>query len=163
MEKNTIKKFTNKTNMKGALHKTESGWQVWYSAKDERYHGSIIRILPLHPDDTIGIGQEEKEVEFEIVANEGEPLGRGEQPYKQYAKLVDKATRPVTEDDAWPDYPTRADQLREQGWLEIDKAFSKYWTEYTDGDFSHFTAVEKAQRKIGWLKENYNPPTKKQD
>ena len=63
----------------------------------------------------------------------------------------------------YPDYPTRAEQLREQGWLEIDKAFSKYWTEYTDGDFSHFTAVEKAQRKIGWLKENYNPPTKKQD
>jgi hypothetical protein len=70
--------------------------------------------------------------------------------------------KPIPEFDE-PAYPTRLDQLREQGWLEIDKAFSKYWTEYTDGDFSHFTAVEKAQRKIGWLKENYNPPTKKQD
>lgn len=163
--------------MRGTLHKTESGWEVWYHAKDDLYHGSIrVSILPLHPDEPILVDKrwDGTEVEFEIFdnrqicncvchrdpnithfvacCNDGyktDNLGH----VNYYAKLVDE----------WPHYQTRADQLKEQGWLEIDKAFSKYWTEYTDGDFSHFTAVEKAQRKIGWLKENYNPPTKKQD
>ena len=176
--------------MRGTLHKTESGWQVWYHAKDDLFYGNTgVRILPILDHGYVnGPGlsdfDEGQEVEFNIFDNreicncachrnadithfvaccnngyKTDNLGH----VNYYAKLVDKATRPLTEDDAWPEYSTRADQLREQGWLEIDKAFSKYWTEYTDGDFLHFTAVEKAQRKIGWLKENYNPPTKKQD
>ena len=93
--------------MKGTLHKTESGWQVWYHAKEDLFYGNTgVRILPILDHGYVngpGLSDSDngQEVEFEIVANEGEPLGRGEQPYKQYAKLVDKATRPVTEDDAW--------------------------------------------------------------
>lgn len=111
--------------MKGTLHKTESGWQVWYHAKDELYHGSIrVRILPLHPDEPMLVDKrwEGQEVEFEIFdnrercncichkdssimhfmacCNDGyktDNLGH----VNYYAKIVDKATRPLTEDDAW--------------------------------------------------------------
>jgi hypothetical protein len=169
--------------MKGTLHKTESGWQVWYHAKEDLFYGNTgVRILPLHPDaysvngpmKDVVTSWEGQEVEFEIVANEGEPLGRGEQPYKQYAKLVDKATRPLTEDDAWitmkegditvnfkpmpefddpkyPDYPTRAQQLREQAWDVIWKDFR------ANKNASYSWAL------LEYLKDNYNPPTKKQD
>jgi hypothetical protein len=166
--------------MKGTLHKTGSGWQVWYHAKGELYHSSIrVKILPILDHGYVngpGLSDSDdgQEVEFEIVANEGEPLGRGEQPYKQYAKLVDKATRPVTEDDAWltmkegditvnfkpmpefddpkyPDYPTRLDQLREQAWDTIWKDFR------ANKNASYSWAL------FQYLEDNYNPPTKKQD
>ena len=139
--------------MKGTLHKKESGWQVWYHAKEDLFYGNTgVRILPLIDSDYYEVNRpgqynDGKEVEFEIVANEGEPLGRGEQPYKQYAKLVDKATRPVTEDDAWPDYPTRPEQLREQAWYDI-------MAESNSHDDSEILA---------YIIKNYNPPTKKQD
>jgi hypothetical protein len=58
--------------MKGTLHKTESGWEVWYHAKDDLYHGSIrVRILPLHPDEPILVDKrwDGTEVEFEIFDN----------------------------------------------------------------------------------------------
>jgi hypothetical protein len=63
--------------MKGTLHKTESGWQVWYHAKDDLYPGSIrVRILPLLSDDELGLfiqdtdsKNEGKEVEFVIFDN----------------------------------------------------------------------------------------------
>jgi hypothetical protein len=115
--------------MKGTLHKTGSGWQVWDHAKGDLFYGNTgVRILPILDHGYVngpGLSDSDdgQEVEFEIVANEGEPLGRGEQPYKQYAKLVDKATRPVTEDDAWPDYPTRAQQLHIQ---IAEECFKKY-------------------------------------
>ena len=86
--------------MKGTLHKTESGWHV--INMQATLNGPLLQSLPLidngHIDGLMLYDSNEGlEVEFEIVANEGEPLGRGEQPYKQYAKLVDKATRPVVE------------------------------------------------------------------
>ena len=90
--------------MKGTLVKRNTGdWVVWWADSTAK---NGVRILPLINNGNVnGLklydSNEGLEVEFEIVANEGEPLGRGEQPYKQYAKLVDKATRPVTEDDAW--------------------------------------------------------------
>jgi hypothetical protein len=160
--------------MKGTLHKTENGWQVWYHAKEDLFYGNTgVRILPILDHGYVnGPGlsdsDEGQEVEFEIVENEAEPLGRGEQPYKQYAKLIDKAyvpmkggkgwdkildkaiedkaTRPLTEDDAWltmkegditvnfipmpefydpkyPDYPTRAQQIHIQ---IAEECFRKY-------------------------------------
>jgi hypothetical protein len=82
--------------MKGTLHKTNRGWVVKQLIKE----GPIAKLInqyPLHPDaysvngpmKDVVTSWEGQEVEFEIVANEGEPLGRGEQPYKQYAKLID--------------------------------------------------------------------------
>ena len=106
--------------MRGTLHKTESGWQVWYHAKDDLFYGNTgIRILPLLQDDAAGLfiqdtdsKNEGKEVEFEIVEFPVPPTnGPVSNSISKYAKLVDKATRPLTETDA---YRTRLDQLREQ-------------------------------------------------
>ncbi len=80
--------------MKGTLHKAERGWVVKQLIK-EGPNAKLVNQYPLHPDaysvngpmkDTV-TPWEGLEVEFEIVANEAEPLGRGEQPYKQYAKI----------------------------------------------------------------------------
>lgn len=81
--------------MKGIISKTYTGWKVIY------VYPEGTRFLPLHPDDVNQIVEDSKvfdniearikaypEVDFEIVVNEGEPLGKGEQPYKQYAKLT---------------------------------------------------------------------------
>jgi hypothetical protein len=155
--------------MRGTLHKTESGWQVWYHAKDDLYHGSIrVRILPLHPDEPILVDKrwDGTEVEFEIFdnrqicncvchrdpnithfvacCNDGyktDNLGH----VNYYAKLVDE----------WPHYQTRADQLREQVWEEIIREF-----------YREAQQVEKGRPPLIfeiWLTENYNPPTKKQE
>ena len=77
--------------MKGTLSKTSRGWVV-NQVIAEGTHARLVNIYPLHPDDckrfnTDGDSQS-CVVDFEIVANEGEPLGKGEQPYKQYAKLT---------------------------------------------------------------------------
>ena len=61
--------------------------------------------------------------------------------------MEDKATRPFTEDDAWPKYPTRADQLRKQTWQQIMEE-SGSWD---------------ALEILNYIIKNYNPPTKKQD
>lgn len=81
--------------MKGTLHKTESGWVVKYYIMRESSHAIHPNeyTLPLIDNGHIdGLklydSNEGLEVEFEIVSNEGEPLGRGEQPYKQYAKFA---------------------------------------------------------------------------
>ena len=80
--------------MKGTLNKTEQGWIVIY---DEVIGENIVKknqnALPLIDNGHIdGLklydSNEGLEVEFEIAANEGEPLGKGEQPYTQYAKLA---------------------------------------------------------------------------
>jgi len=85
--------------MKGTLHKTPSGWIVVY---DEIIGENIVKknqnSLPLVDNGHIDglklyASNEGLEVEFEIVSNEGEPLGKGEQPYTQYAKLA-KITTP---------------------------------------------------------------------
>lgn len=104
--------------MKGTLHKTEKGWQVFYHAKEDLYYGKTrLKVLPLHPDDTIGIGQEENEIEFEIVDNKmlcdcschTNPNmihftacckdGYKIDSLQQYAKLVDYSWIKMKEDD----------------------------------------------------------------
>ena len=137
--------------MKGTLHKTESGWQVWYHAKDDLFYGNTgVRILPILDHGYVnGPGlsdsDEGQEVEFEIVDFPSNSISK-------YAKLVDKATRPLTETDA---YRTRADQLREQVWEEIIREF------YRDAQKVPMGAPPLMIEC--WLAENYNPPTKKQE
>ena len=77
--------------MKGKLHKTKDGWHV--INMQATLNGPLLQSLPLIDNGHIdGLklydSNEGLEVEFEIVSNEGEPLGKGEQPYKQYAKLA---------------------------------------------------------------------------
>jgi len=61
--------------MRGTLHKTENGWQVWYHAKEDLFYGNTgVRILPLHDGDYFEVNRpgqysEGKEVEFEIFDN----------------------------------------------------------------------------------------------
>lgn len=64
--------------MKGTLHKAESGWQVWYQNREDLfYEGTLVKILPLHPDaysvngpmKDIVTPWEGQEVEFEIFDN----------------------------------------------------------------------------------------------
>jgi hypothetical protein len=184
--------------MKGTLHKTESGWQVYYHAKDDLYHGSIrVKILPILDHGYVnGPGlsdsNEGLEVEFNIFdnreicncachsnpdithfvacCNDGYSTDNmGHVNY--YAKLIDKATRPLTKDDSWltikegditvnfkplpefdePAYPTKLVQLKEQAWNVIYQEFIKD----TDG-ISSLALLE-------YLRDIYNPPTKKQD
>lgn len=158
--------------MKGTLHKTESGWQVWYHAKDDLYHGSIrVRILPLLSGDELGLfiqdtdsKNEGKEVEFEIVEFPVPPTnGPVSNSISKYAKLVDKATRPLTEKDAWPEYPTRLQQLQIQ---IAEECFRKY----PNNEILYPTDELKDAYKAGVIDglrecrlDSYNPPTKKQD
>jgi len=152
--------------MRGTLHKTESGWEVWYHAKDDLYHGSIrVRILPILDHGYVnGPGlsdsDEGQEVEFEIV-DEIIDLGRHGSTVVEKAKLVDNWLtmkegditvnfKPMPEFDD-PVYPTRADQLREQAWDVIWKDFR------ANKNASYSWAL------IEYLRNNYNPPTKKQD
>ena len=155
--------------MKGTLHKTESGWQVWYHAKDDLYHGSIrVRILPLHPDAYSVNGPmkdvvtpwEGQEVEFEIV-DEIIDLGRHGSTVVEKAKLVDKATRPLTEDNAWPKYPTKQQKLL----IELaDECFKKYPNNEELYTTDELKDAYKAGVIDGFIEaHNYIPPTKKQD
>lgn len=136
--------------MKGTLHKTESGWHV--INMQATLNGPLFQSLPLLPSDALGLfiqdtdsKNEGQEVEFEIVDF---PINS----ISKYAKLVDKATRPLTETDA---YRTRADQLREQAWEEIIREFYK--------DAQKVPIGAPPLMIECWLAENYNPPTKKQD
>jgi hypothetical protein len=100
--------------MKGTLHKTESGWVVKYHKYDmtnpavpgtkfaEDYFGQYPLIDNGHIDGLkLYASNEGLEVEFEIVSNEGEPLGKGEQPYTQYAKLMDQKPIPMKGGEGW--------------------------------------------------------------
>jgi hypothetical protein len=81
--------------MKGTLHKTNRGWVVKQVIK-EGPQARLVNQYPLVDNGYIidkhrqitSFNCEGLEVDFEIVVNEGEPLGKGEQPYKQYAKLT---------------------------------------------------------------------------
>jgi hypothetical protein len=172
--------------MKGTLHKTEKGWVVKQlikegpNTKDINQYPLIdnghIDGLKLY-DDNEGL-----EVDFEIFDNreicnctchsntdithfvaccnngyKTDNLGH----VNYYAKLVDKATRPLTEDDAWPEYPEvkiicpRCKALMpcecNANWNVIYQEFIKD----TDG-ISSLSLLD-------YLRDNYNPPTKKQD
>lgn len=97
--------------MKGTLVKRNTGdWVVWWADSTAK---NGVRILPLINNGHVnGLklydSNDRLEVEFEIVANEGEPLGKGEQPYKQYAKLID--------DDLSDWDVTLTDGLEEEEW-----------------------------------------------
>jgi hypothetical protein len=146
--------------MKGTLHKTGSGWQVWYHAKHELYHSSIrVKILPLLQEDAAKLFIQDtdskhdgQEVEFEIIEFPSNSISK-------YAKLVDKATRPLTEDDAWPDYSTRAQQLHIQIAEECFRKYSNNKELYTTDELID---AYKAGVIDGFKEaQNYNPPTKK--
>jgi len=177
--------------MKGTLHKTESGWQVWYHAKEDLFYGNTgVRILPLIDSDYYEVNRpgqynDGKEVEFEIFdnreicncachknpdithfvacCNDGyktDNLGH----VNYYAKLVHNwltmkegditvnfKPMPEFDDPKYPDYPTRAEQLREQAWDVIWKDFR------ANKNASYSWAL------LEYLRDNYNPPTKKQN
>jgi hypothetical protein len=167
-----MKQQTNKTNMRGTLHKTESGWQVWYHAKEDLFYGNTgVRILPLHDGDYFEVNRpgqysEGKEVEFEIIKYPNPPHNPTYHSIDIAAKLIDKVQdsewitmkegditvnfKPMPEFDD-PVYPTRADQLREQAWDVIWKDFR------ANKNASYSWAL------LEYLRNNYNPPTKKQD
>ena len=197
--------------MKGTLHKTENGWQVWYHAKEDLFYGNTgVRILPLHDGDYFDVNRpgqysEGKEVEFEIIKYPNPPHNPTYHSIDIAAKLIDKAyvpmkggegwdkildkaiqdkaTRPLTEDDAWltmkegditvnfkpmpefdePEYPTKLHQLQIQA---AEACFKKY----PNNEELYPTDELKDAYKAGvidglreWRLDSYNPPTKKQD
>ena len=167
--------------MKGTLHKTENGWQVWYHVKDDLYHGSIrVRILPILDHGYVnGPGlsdfDEGQEVEFEIIEFPVPPTnGPVSNSISIYAKLIDKATRPLTKDDAWLTMKEGDITVNFKPMPEFDEPISLLnsiranpsW----DTIFTEFH-IATQQVEIGrpplifecWLVDNYNPPTKKQD
>ena len=170
--------------MKGTLHKTESGWQVWYHAKEDLFYGNTgVRILPILDHGYVngpGLSDSDdgQEVEFEIFDNreicncachknpdithfvaccnngyKTDNLGH----VNYYAKLVDKATRPVTEDDAWPKYPE----------VKIIcprcKALMPCTCNLTWYDIMAESNSHDDSEILAYIIKNYNPPTKKQD
>ena len=173
--------------MKGTLHKTESGWQVWYHAKEDLFYGNTgVRILPILDHGYVnGPGlsdsDEGQEVEFEIIKYPYPPHNPTYHSIDVAAKLVDKATRPVTEDDAWrtmkegditvnfkpmpefdePSWVSRAQQLHIQ---IAEECFRKY----PNNEELYTTNELKDAYKAGVIDgfkeaQNYNPPTKKQE
>jgi hypothetical protein len=93
--------------MKGTIHKTESGWVVWYGTpRTDNQNGSYLASLPLHPDNVKEINEwaqvfdniegriaSDNEVEFEIIPCIPEDLEptRGETlafESIKYAKLI---------------------------------------------------------------------------
>jgi hypothetical protein len=115
--------------MRGTLHKTENGWQVWYHAKEDLFYGNTgVRILPILDHGYVngpGLSEsdEGQEVEFEIIKYPNPPHNPTYHSIDIAAKLIDKAyvpmkggegwdkildkaiqdkaTRPLTEDDSW--------------------------------------------------------------
>lgn len=149
--------------MKGTLYKIESGWHVMNM--QATLNGPLLQSLPILDHGYVnGPGlsdsDEGQEVEFEIV-DEIIDLGRHGSTVVEKAKLVDKATRPLTEDDAWPDYPTRAQQLHIQIAEECFRKYPNNEELYTTDELKD---AYKAGVIDGFKKaQNYNPPTKKQD
>jgi hypothetical protein len=130
--------------MKGTLHKTESGWQVWYHAKEDLFYGNTgVRILPILDHGYVnGPGlsdsDEGQEVEFEIIEFPVPPTnGPVSNSISKYAKLVDYSwltmkegditvnfkPMPDFDDPKYPDYPTRAQQIHIQ---IAEECFRKY-------------------------------------
>ena len=150
--------------MKGTLSKTNRGWVVKQVVK-EGPEAKLINQYPLIDNGHIdGLklydSNEGLEIDFEIV-DEIIDLGRHGSTVVEKAKLVlnwltmkegdiTVNFKPMPEFDE-PAYPTRLVQLKEQAWDVIYQEFIKN----TDG-ISSLALLE-------YLKDNYNPPTKKQD
>jgi hypothetical protein len=130
--------------MKGTLHKTESGWQVWYHAKEDLFYGNTgVRILPLLQEDAAGLFIQDtdnkhdgQEVDFEIIKYPNPPHNPTYHSIDVAAKLIGKWItmkegditvnfKPMPEfyDPKYPDYPTRAQQLHIQ---IAEECFRKY-------------------------------------
>ena len=162
--------------MRGTLHKTESGWQVWYHAKEDLFYGNTgVRILPILDHGYVnGPGlsdsDEGQEVEFKVIEFPVPPTnGPVSNSISKYAQLVDKATRPLTEDDTWPEYIPYNSETR--NW---DKPVSLLHSIRANPSWETIIRefhLATQQVEIGapplifecWLVENYNPPTKKQE
>lgn len=170
--------------MKGTLHKTESGWQVWYHAKEDLYYGNTgVRILPILDYGYVnGPGlsdsDEGQEVEFEIIKYPNPPHNPTYHSIDIAAKLIDKVQdsewitmkegditvnfKPMPEFDE-PRYPTKLHQLQIQA---AEACFRKY----PNNEELYPTDELKDAYKAGvidglreWRLDSYNPPTKKQD
>lgn len=75
--------------------------------------------------------------------------------------MENKATRPLTEDDAWPEYPTRAQQVLIQ---IAEECFRKYPNNKELYDTDELKDAYKAGVIDGFKEaQNYNLLTKKQD
>jgi hypothetical protein len=166
--------------MKGTLHKTQSGWQVWYHAKDDLYHGSIrVRILPLLQDDAAGLFIQDtdsindgKEVEFEIVEFPVPPTnGPVSNSISKYAKLVHNwltmkegditvnfKLMPEFDEPEYPEVNIICPRCKALMPCECNNNWDVIYQEFikdTDG----ISSLE----LLKYLRENYNPPTKKQN
>ena len=52
--------------MKGTLHKTEKGWEVWYSKlRTDNQNGYYLDHLSLHPDDAAGLFIKDTDAKYE--------------------------------------------------------------------------------------------------
>lgn len=74
--------------------------------------------------------------------------------------MEDKATRPLTEDDAWPEYPSKFQQLQ----IKIaEECFRKYPNNKDLYTTDELINAYKAGVIDGFKEaQNYNSPTKKQ-
>lgn len=146
--------------MKGTLHKTESGWQVWYHAKEDLFYGNTgVRILPILDHGYVnGPGlsdsDEGQEVEFRVIEFPVPPTNRlVSNSISKYAQLIGQ----------FPEYPTKSHQLQ----IKIaEECFRKH----PNNEELYTTDELKDAYKAGvidgfkeWTLDSYNPPTKKQD
>jgi hypothetical protein len=158
--------------MKGTLHKTESGWQVWYYAKDDLYHGSIrVRILPILDHGYVnGPGlsdsNEGLEVDFEIV-DEIIDLGRHGSTVVEKAKIVHNwltmkegditvnfKPMPEFDDPKYPEVKIICPRCKALMPCSCNSSWDTIMAESGSWDDSEILA---------YIIKNYNPPTKKQD
>lgn len=106
--------------MRGRLYKTEQGWQV--INMQATFNEPLFQALPLHPDDTIGIGQEKNEIEFEIIEFSVPPTnGPVSNSISKYAKIVDFV--PMKGGEGW-------DKI-------LDKAIQDKAETFTDGHYHY--------------------------
>jgi hypothetical protein len=94
--------------MKGTLHKTEGGWQVWYHAKEDLFYGNTgVRILPIIDYGYVnGPGlsdsNEGQEVEFKVIEFPVPPTnGPVSNSISKYAQLIDKTFVPMKGGEGW--------------------------------------------------------------
>jgi hypothetical protein len=161
--------------MKGTLHKTESGWQVWYHAKDDLFYGNtVVRILLLHDGDYFEVNRpgqysEGKEVEFEIIKYPNPPHNPTYHSIDIAAKLIDKV-----QDSEWITMKEGDITVNFKPMPEFDDPISLLNSIRANPSWDTIIRefhIATQQVEIGtpplifecWLVDNYNPPTKKQD